>query len=127
MFLTLTNVKSGESASVIDAECNYYIIDKEANRNYAGKIERRSFAKHEPEGDASFDSQVFNEFSQSTACLLVISISQYLPDDDSAEKQQRAVNSQALGSVEGDLANDKEQAYYNEQEDFKKKTVKVVY
>lgn len=60
----------------VDAECNYYFVDKTLHKNYAGKIARRHFKPDVVEEDADFDNTILRECSAD--CLITFCISQFM-------------------------------------------------
>lgn len=76
--LTLKNVKDGLSNDV-DAECNYYLINKESNQNFVGRIPRRNFQSDASEEDSDFDNQILKDFNSD--CLITFCITQFLVEN----------------------------------------------
>jgi hypothetical protein len=111
----------GGSVESVDAECNYYFVDKTLQKNFAGKIARRNFKPDVGEEDADFENTILRECS--TDCLITFCISQFFE----AEKEIQNSNllSHSKEAAEENVA-DSQKALFVE-EDLKVESVKQLY
>jgi hypothetical protein len=121
--LTLAEAKSEATVTDVDAECNYYIINKGLNRNYAGKIERRKFTTYLTEYDASFENSLLRECENS--CLITFAITQFPKVQEVNEVNEE--NTQTKTLAEASSATPVYSSNENDDEDFQKVTVKPLH
>ena len=109
--LTLKSVKDGQE---VDAECNYYFIDKSSNKNYVGKIARRNFKANNCEQDSDFDNSILKECDAD--CMITFNITQYQNEQENDQVTQTA-NLVSSANDDSNINDD----------DFKKESVKQLF
>ena len=118
----------GGPAESVDAECNYYFVDKTLHKNFAGKIARRNFKPDVGEEDADFENTILRECGSD--CLITFCISQFF------EIEQELQNSNFLShSTEAENLDDanvkdvhgEHQSALFVEEDLKVESVKQLY
>ena len=117
--ITLVNVKTGVESDV-DAECNYYLINKDKKRNYAGRIERRKFTTYLTEHDSSFENTLLKECTNN--CMISLGITQF-PNGPKHEQVFKTLGEVSSATPIYAAVNDANADEFDES-DFQKVTVK---
>ncbi len=119
--ITLVNVKTGIESNV-DAECNYYIINKGQNKNYTGRIERRKFTTYLTEDDASFETSLLQECNAD--CMISLTITQFpnIPVDLIEEQDTHVRSLSDVSSATPVYSNNE-----GDESDFEKVSVKLLH
>ena len=133
--VVLTLVKTNDKNLLVQTEavCTYRILNIDANKNYAGKIDRQKFKSFVSAYDSGFDSNILDDCSKN--CTIIITINQFAAKSESRYSSSNNINNVLTNNntISGNSNSNSKNVRLiqissaipsnNEEDDYSKKTV----